>query len=255
MSNASPFWTSTLWDLSIDIKSATSHGVLTPENALWSFGSPFGTPTLTNSQHGSSLGSVKVHSLTLFAFPGACDMTPGSTYRPATLQPPCLGRKPRLGLRHFLLARNLSTPLALVASPKLGLRQSTFDIESSEGILVYINVATLALGSRPRLRGLQGCGPKGRKLGSQDKGIARVRAKRKPKSHITYSRECEKVLESVREWTLTLPLWEMESQWISKTSESHCRGQTSMDWGVLYIIRNLLKQRCLKWARIAHLDI
>jgi hypothetical protein len=100
MSNASPFWASRLQDLSIDIKSATSHGVLTPQNALWSFGSPFGTPTFTNSQHGSSLGSVRVHSLTLFAFPGACDMTPGSTYRPATLQPPCLGREPRLGLRH-----------------------------------------------------------------------------------------------------------------------------------------------------------
>jgi hypothetical protein len=100
MSNASPFWTSTLQDLFIDIKSATSHGVLTARNALWSFESPFGTLTLTNSQHGSSLGSVRVHSLTLFALPGACDMTPGSTYRPATLQPPCLGREPRLGLRH-----------------------------------------------------------------------------------------------------------------------------------------------------------
>jgi hypothetical protein len=43
--------------------------------------------------------SVRVHSLTLFALPGACDVTPGSTYRPATLQPPCLGREPRLGLR------------------------------------------------------------------------------------------------------------------------------------------------------------
>jgi hypothetical protein len=100
MSNAIPFWASTLQDLSIDIKSATSHGVLTPQNAFWSFESPFGTATLTNSQHGSSLGSVRVHSLTLFALPGACDMTPGSTYRPATLQPPCLGREPRLGLRH-----------------------------------------------------------------------------------------------------------------------------------------------------------
>jgi hypothetical protein len=40
---------------------------------------------------------VKVHSLTLsrlFALPGACDVTPGSTSRPATSQPPCLGRKP-----------------------------------------------------------------------------------------------------------------------------------------------------------------
>jgi hypothetical protein len=27
-------------------------------------------------------------------------MTPGSTYRPAHLQPPCLGREPKLGLRH-----------------------------------------------------------------------------------------------------------------------------------------------------------
>jgi hypothetical protein len=34
-------------------------------------------------------------------------MTPGSTYRPATLQPPCLGREPRLGLRQTLLHKNL----------------------------------------------------------------------------------------------------------------------------------------------------
>jgi hypothetical protein len=43
-------------------------------------------------------------------------------------------------------------------------------------------VATLALGSRPRLRGLQGCGPRGRKPGSQGKSIASMRAKRKPVS-------------------------------------------------------------------------
>jgi hypothetical protein len=52
-----------------------------------------------------------------------------------------------------------------------------------------------------------------------------------------------------------LPLWEMESRWTLKTSESDCRGQTSMDCGVLYIIKKLLKRRYLKWARIAHLDI
>jgi hypothetical protein len=73
--------------------------------------------------------------------------------------------------------------------------------------------------------------------------------KRKPGSHITYSRECEKVLESVREWTFTLPrqlpLWEMESRWTPETSESDCRGQTSMDYGVLYIIGKLLERRCL----------
>jgi hypothetical protein len=47
----------------------------------------------------------------------------------------------------------------------------------------------------------------------------------------------------------------MESRWTPKTSESDCRGQTSMSYGVLYIIEKLLKRRYLKWARIAHLDI
>jgi hypothetical protein len=116
-----------------------------------------------------------------------------------------------------------------------------------------------SLGLVTKVMGLQGCGPKGRKLGSQSKGIARVRAKRKPRSHITYSRECKKVWGSVREWTLTLPrqlpLWEMESQWTPKTLENNCKGQNSMSCGVLCIIEKILKRRCLRWARIAHLDI
>jgi hypothetical protein len=63
----------------------------------------------------------------------------------------------------------------------------------------------------------------------------------------------------MKEWTLTLPrqlpLWEMESRWTSETLESDCKGQNSMACGVLYIIGKLLKRRCLKLARIAHLDI
>jgi hypothetical protein len=63
----------------------------------------------------------------------------------------------------------------------------------------------------------------------------------------------------MREWTLTLPkqlpLWEMESRWSPKTSEIDLRGQISMACGALYINGKLLKLRCLKWARIAHLDI
>jgi len=63
----------------------------------------------------------------------------------------------------------------------------------------------------------------------------------------------------MREWTLTLPrqlpLCEMESRWTPEISESDCRGQTSISCGVLYIIGKLLERRCLKWARIAHLDI
>jgi len=47
----------------------------------------------------------------------------------------------------------------------------------------------------------------------------------------------------------------MESWWTSKISESNLRGQNSVACGFLYIIRKLLERRCLKWARIAHLDI
>jgi len=63
----------------------------------------------------------------------------------------------------------------------------------------------------------------------------------------------------MREWTLTLPrqlpLWEMESRWTFETSKSDCSNQNPMACGVLYIIGKLLELRCLKWARIAHLDI
>jgi hypothetical protein len=67
------------------------------------------------------------------------------------------------------------------------------------------------------------------------------------------------VQKSVREWTLTLPrelpLWEFESQWTPESSEGDRRGQNSLDWGVPYIIENILERRCLKWAHMTHLDI
>ncbi len=52
----------------------------------------------SNSHNGSSLGNVKVHSLTLFTLPGACDVTPGSPSWPATLQPLALVANPSLEL-------------------------------------------------------------------------------------------------------------------------------------------------------------
>ncbi len=52
-----------------------------------------------------------------------------------------------------------------------------------------------------------------------------------------------------------LPLWELEFRWTPKSSKSDYRGQNSMDWKVPYIIGKLLKLRCLKWARMTHLDI
>jgi hypothetical protein len=50
-------------------------------------------------------------------------------------------------------------------------------------------------------------------------------------------------------------LWEMKSRWTPKTLESDCRGQNSRACDVFYIIEKIFKRRCLKWARIAHLDI
>jgi hypothetical protein len=56
----------------------------------------------SNTQHGSSLGSVRVHSLTLFALLGACDVTPRFPSWLATLQTLALVASPRLGLRQDL---------------------------------------------------------------------------------------------------------------------------------------------------------
>jgi hypothetical protein len=62
----------------------------------------------------------------------------------------------------------------------------------------------------------------------------------------------------MREWTLTLPnelpFWELKSWWTPKFSESNYKGQNPLDWGITYIIENLLERRCLKWARMTHLD-
>jgi hypothetical protein len=86
-------------------------------------------------------------------------------------------------------------------------------------------------------------------------GLARMRDKRE-------AREAHLILlgvqESVREWTLTLPnelpLWELESWWSPKFSESNFRGQNPLNWRLPYITRKLLKFRCLKWACMIHLD-
>jgi hypothetical protein len=53
----------------------------------------------SNSQHGSSLGSVRVHALTFFALLGACEMTFESSSWPATFQPFVLVASPTLGLQ------------------------------------------------------------------------------------------------------------------------------------------------------------
>jgi hypothetical protein len=52
-----------------------------------------------------------------------------------------------------------------------------------------------------------------------------------------------------------LPCWELESQMDSQILEHNFRGQNPLPWKVLYIIENLLKRKCIKWAHITHLDI
>jgi hypothetical protein len=66
------------------------------------------------------------------------------------------------------------------------------------------------------------------------------------------------VQKSVKEWTLTLPnelpFWELEFPWTLKFSKGNCRGQNLLDSNIFYIIGKLLECRCLKWARMNHLD-
>jgi len=55
---------------------------------------------------------------------------------------------------------------------------------------------------------------------------------------------------------LPLPKVEdLESSGTPDNLEDDLRGQISSPWSVLYINGNLLKRRCPKWPRIAHLDI
>ncbi len=69
----------------------------------------------------------------------------------------------------------------------------------------------------------------------------------------------QEVCEKVWEWRLTLPselpFWELESRWTLEPSKSNCKGQNTSHWGVLYIIENILKCRCLELAHMTHLDI
>ncbi len=74
-------------------------------------------------------------------------------------------------------------------------------------------------------------------------------------SHISCSQECQRVWgnePSHSQWT---PCWELESQWTLESLERNFRGQKPLAWRVFYIIGKLMKRRCLKWVRIANLDI
>jgi hypothetical protein len=88
------------------------------------------------------------------------------------------------------------------------------------------------------------------------KGLQGYGPRRRHGSHITCSRECQRVWgyepshsqvnSHCRSWS---------PKWTPKILKHNFRGQNPSSWSVLYITRKLLKHRCLKWARIAHLDI
>jgi hypothetical protein len=46
-----------------------------------------------------------------------------------------------------------------------------------------------------------------------------------------------------------------ESSGTPNPSEFNCRGENTWSWGILHVIRKLLKCRCRKWPRTSHLDI
>jgi hypothetical protein len=101
-------------------------------------------------------------------------------------------------------------------------------------------VATLTLGSRPR-----------------QKGLTRLQAKRKPGSHIACSRECMKVWgnePSHSQGNSHFGRWSPGGGF-PNIQRAIAGGQNSMYWGIPYIIGKLLERRCLKWARMTHLDI
>jgi len=54
----------------------------------------------STSQSGSCLGSVRVHSSHFPTLPGACSVTLELPLGPQPCKPLCLGRKPKVGLRH-----------------------------------------------------------------------------------------------------------------------------------------------------------
>jgi hypothetical protein len=103
---------------------ATSHWVLTPKIALWSFESP---SRLHLPKVGVALGVWRFtpsYFLTFFYTPGSmwCDSQASSW--PAPLRPLCLDSWLPFGSQ-------LCNPFALVVSPKLGLRQVCYFIYAS----------------------------------------------------------------------------------------------------------------------------
>jgi hypothetical protein len=137
----------------------------------------------------------------------------------------------------------LKLPIVVVGQ-EIGIRSKNFwrwitniDKDNVEGLYIA-NVATLALGLRPRQR------------------VARLRAKRETQESLHMLLRVQRVWGNEPSHSqVNSHVGSWSPQRTSESSECDCRGQNSLPWKVLYIFEKLLKFRCLKWARITHLDI
>jgi hypothetical protein len=103
---------------------------------------------------------------------------------------------------------------------------------------IMVFVVTLALGSWPR------------------QGVARLRAKRKTWEPHHMLLGVQKVWGNEPSHSqVNSHVGSWSPKWSPKSLERDCMGLNPFPWRVIYIIGKLLKCRCLKWARIAHLDI
>jgi hypothetical protein len=101
-----------------------------------------------------------------------------------------------------------------------------------------LSLATLTSSSRPRQR------------------VGRLRAKRETRGSL------HMLLGVQRMWgdehshsQVNSHVGSWSPKWTPESSKRDCRGQNSSPGKVIYIIGKLLKRKCLKWARMAHLNI
>ncbi len=139
--------------------------------------------------------------------------------------------------KHSILSFKLMK-LSMSFLTTLSTSQSTKQLNLDQTFSNHLRCCNPNLGLVTKVRGLQGCRPRG-SPGVTLHALGNVG-------------RCEGVNPHTPKAT---PIWEMESRWTSKFLEGDRKGQNSMAWSIPYIIRKLLERRCLKWVYITHLHI
>jgi hypothetical protein len=90
----------------------------------------------------------------------------------------------------------------------------------------------------------------------QGKGLQGCGLKERPGSHITCSRECQRMWgHEPSHSQVNSHVGNWSPKWTLKFSECNYMGQNPSIQRFIYIIGKLLTFKCLKWARITHLNI